>query len=154
NLVATMYEGAVEKVPTTLNLQPSSTYTWVDDALPSEVHTFTTSTQVVGAPPVVTTPPKPKGKTTSSQDLVGSQVPGSRATIAGAVTAAGHLTVSVAGKPVASLKPGRYTVAVVDRSTRAGFTLRKSGTSQVIAVTGPAFKGTHSVAVKLTAGKW
>src|SRR5215831_11634615 len=68
NLVATMYEGAMSKGPSTANFAPSATYSWIDDAFPSVVHTFSTSSEVVGTPPPTTTTktPTPRGKPVTS----------------------------------------------------------------------------------------
>jgi len=156
NLVATMYEGAMSKGPSTASFTPSATYSWIDDAFPSVVHTFSTSSEVVGTPPPTTTTKtsSPRGKPVTSKDVVGSQVASTVGTIAGSVNAAGRLTIAFKGKSVGSLKAGRYTIAVRDGSSKVGFSVRKSGQARSIAVTGPAFTGGHSVAVRLTAGRW
>jgi hypothetical protein len=90
----------------------------------------------------------------TSTDVVGSQVAKSVGTIAGSVNAAGRLTIVFKGKSVASLRAGRYQIAVKDTSSTVGFSVRKAGQARTIAVTGPRFVGRHSVSVKLTAGKW
>jgi hypothetical protein len=156
NLVATMYEGAMSKGPSTANFAPSATYAWIDDAFPSVVHTFSTSSEVVGTPPPTTTTktPTPRGKPVTSNDVVGSQVARTVGTIAGSVNAAGRLAIAFKGKSVGSLKAGRYTIAVKDTSSKVGFSLRKSGQARTIVVTQPSFLGRHSVSVKLTAGRW
>jgi hypothetical protein len=134
---------------------PNSTYTWHSDRNPAIVYTFRSSADVVGTAPATTTtstPSKPNAKPTS-QDVVGSEATPFRGTLAGAVTAAGRLTVSFRGKSVASLKAGRYTVAVNDKSSSDGFLLAKPN-RRPVPVTGTTFLGTRSLSVTLTAGKW
>jgi len=47
-----------------------------------------------------------------------------RGTLAGTVTPAGAVTLTVNGKPVTTLRAGRYTIQVADRSTKGGFTVQ------------------------------
>jgi hypothetical protein len=89
----------------------------------------------------------------TSQDIVGSAVLPFRGTLAGAVTAAGRLTLAYKGKSVSNLQAGRYKVAVDDRSSTNGFLLQKQKHAPV-SVTGGMFLGRRSIAVNLTAGRW
>ena len=43
SIVTSMSEGAVLKAIQSANFTPTSTYTWIDDAFPNVVHTFSTS---------------------------------------------------------------------------------------------------------------
>jgi hypothetical protein len=54
---------------------------------------------------------------------------------------------------VASLKAGKYRIAVTDRSANAGFVLGKLDRPSV-SITGSAFMGTRSASVRLTPGRW
>ena len=42
-----MSEGAVLKATQSANFMPTSTYTWIDDAFPNVVHTFSTSSEII-----------------------------------------------------------------------------------------------------------
>ncbi len=157
HLISNMTEAQGQKNPSGVVLEPSSTYTWFDDAIPAVVHTFTTSAQVEGSPPS----PGVSGGATSiaggtpvtSQDIVGSAIAPSRGTLSVALTATGKVRVVYHGKIVATLKAGKYKLAVTDRSSKSGLVLEKlPHTTRV--VTAPAFTGKHSATVTLTAGKW
>jgi hypothetical protein len=135
---------------------PNSTYTWRSDRNLATVYTFRASSDVVGT--------QPSGSGTSgagsgsnakptSQDITGSAIAPFRGTLTGAVSAAGRLTIAFKGRSVSSLKAGRYTVAVSDRSSTNGFLLQKPGRAAV-SVTGTMFVGRRSLSVTLTAGKW
>src|SRR5262249_60642427 len=88
-----------------------------------------------------------------SHDTLGSALLPFRGTLAGAVTAAGRLTLAYKGKSVSNLPAGRYRVAVDDRSSTNGFLLQKQKHAPV-SVTGGMFLGKRSLAVNLTAGRW
>jgi hypothetical protein len=134
---------------------PNSTYTWHIDRNQAVVYTFKASTVVVGTPSSSSSSPTSSGAhpKPTSQDLAGSAILPFRGTLTGAVSAAGTLTFAYKGKSVTSLKAGRYTIAVTDRSSTNGFLLEKINHAAV-SVTGMAFVGRHSVSVNLTAGKW
>ena len=144
------------KATQSANFTPTSTYTWIDDAFPNVVHTFSTSSDVIRVPPPVTTTTTsspPKGKAVASQDVVGSEVVPFRGTLTGGVSASGMLALAYNGKSVGSLKAGRYRIAVTDGSSTKGFVLQKTG-HKAIAVTGAAFMGKRTASMNLTAGKW
>jgi hypothetical protein len=134
---------------------PNSTYTWRNDANPAVVYTFKTSASVVGTPPGQALPgtSSGKGSTVSSQDPAGSAVLPFRGTLTGAVSASGTLTLAYKGKSVSSLKAGRYTIDVNDKSSTTGFMLQKVNHA-VMSITGMTFVGKRSATVRLTAGKW
>ena len=147
--------GETDHIEHVVHLLPNSTYTWSNDAFPSVIHTFQTSSIVVGTPPddaSKTGLASSKHTTVSSTSLVGSGVLPFRGTLTGAVSAAGRLTVAFKGKSIATLKPGEYKISVTDQSSTNGFLLQKI--KRVVTVTGPAFVGKRSASVKLTVGKW
>jgi hypothetical protein len=135
---------------------PNATYTWHSDRNEAVVYTFRASSDVVGTQ--TTASGSSSGSSGShakatSQDIVGSAILPFRGTLTGAVSAAGRLTIAYKGKSVASLRAGRYRVAVDDRSSTNGFVLQKPKHAAV-RVTGGMFLGKRSLAVTLTAGKW
>jgi hypothetical protein len=135
---------------------PNSTYTWHLDRSQSVVHTFRTSADVVGTDPAggsSSSSSSAKHPTPTSQDIAGSAILPFRGVLTGAVSAAGRLTFAYKGKSVATLKVGRYTVAVTDKSSTNGFMLQKIRHATV-SVTGKAFVGIRTASVNLTAGKW
>jgi hypothetical protein len=149
--------GETDHIEHLVHLLPSSTYTWSNDALPGVIHTFQTSSTVLGAPP----PDASKAglsssnhTTVSSTDLAGSEALPFRGTLIGAVNAAGRLTLSFKGKSVTSLKAGTYTIRFTDKSSTAGLVLQKLKHSATVSVSGPAFVGTHTKSLPLSAGKW
>lgn len=76
-----------------------------------------------------------------------------RGTLAGTVGASGAVTLTVNGKPVTTLRAGRYTVRVADRSTRGGFTIQPINKDPTT-ITGLVFVGSRAVTLTLTAGQW
>jgi hypothetical protein len=135
---------------------PSSTYTFRDDQHPATVWTFQTSASSVPASGTTTTtcascttPQTLTGPT----DVVGSQVVPHRGSLAGSVSSSGKLTLDFKGKPVTSLRSGGYAVTVVDKSPRGGFVLQGVHRAPVT-LTKPAFVGTRTVTLNLTAGQW
>jgi hypothetical protein len=144
------------KLSLVADLQPSSTYTWLDDANPDVVYTFETSGQIVGTTPPPAPSPTPRstpgaGGTESSQDPVGALA--SRGSLTAVVTSAGRATLSYRGTKARRLAEGRYTITVSDRSTRIGFALQQAG-HKTLTVTGAAFTGRRSRSLKLTSGTW
>jgi len=61
---------------------------------------------------------------------------------------------SAKGQKVKTLKPGRYTFVVTDRSASHSFVLEKSGGSFEKEITGVGFRGQKRLTVTLTKGKW
>src|SRR5262249_30268612 len=142
NIADDMLGGEVEKNTLYATFLPSTTYSWHIDRNAAVVHTFRTSADVLGTAPATpsTTPPTSSGPVAKSQDIVGSGILPFRGKLTGAVSAAGRLTLAFKGKSASKLKPGRYTVAVVDSSSTSGFMLQKAA-KQPMAVTGTAFVG-------------
>jgi plastocyanin len=62
------------------------------------------------------------------------------------------ITLTKGGKKVTTLKPGRYTFVVTDKSDDHNFHLKGPGIDRVI--TGLAFRGTKSVTLRLRAGAY
>jgi hypothetical protein len=156
NIANNLTEGELDNDTVNAYFQPNSTYTWRNRSAPGAVFTFVTSSDVQGtAPPVA----GPKGNeaanhtTVKSTDFVGSDILPQRGTITGSVSAAGRLSLAYQGKSVASLKAGRYTIAVTDRSSTSGFMVRKVRRAATT-VTGRTFVGKKSIKLDLTAGKW
>jgi hypothetical protein len=148
-------EGESDHVEYNANFLPNSTYVWSSDAVPGVFHTFVTSSDVVG-----TAPPRPAGGLTSgnhttvkSTDFVGSSILPQRGTVTAAVSAAGTLSLTYQGKSIASLKAGRYTISVTDKSSTSGFAVKKLRHATTT-ITGRTFIGKRSTKVELTAGKW
>jgi hypothetical protein len=139
------------------NFLPNSTYTWHIDRNQSVVYTFKASTDSVGGA-VATgsgSSSTSSGKTPkpTSQDITGSAVLPFRGTLTGGVSAAGTLTLAYKGKSVTSLKAGKYTIAVTDKSSSNGFMVEKVNHAAT-SVTGLAFVGKHTSTVQLTTGRW
>jgi hypothetical protein len=145
-------EGETDNVSYNAYLAPNSTYTWRSDAAPSVVYTFTTGPTVMGSPP--STGPLESSKHTvgTSTSFVGSAVATFRGKLTAVVTAGGKLSLAFDGKTAKSLRAGRYTVAVSDRSKTSGFMLLKAKRS--VDVSGVAWTGKRSLSVTLTAGSW
>ncbi|HEY3921576.1 MAG TPA: hypothetical protein VGL76_05620 [Gaiellaceae bacterium] len=148
-------EGESATVTTFVTFAPNATYTWSNDASPNVVHTFQTSSDVVGtAPPKAPNGLTASGHTTvSSSSLVGSAIVPFRGTITGSVSLTGKLTLSFGGKSVSSLTAGRYKFSVTDKSRSRGFLLQKNS-SGMVTVTGVSFVGKHADTVRLTKGNW
>lgn len=83
-----------------------------------------------------------------------SAVAGTTATRLAGTTGPGMtITVKKAGKKVATLRPGKYTITVSDKSSAHDFVLTGPGIRNKM-VTGLAFKGTKTVTVTLKRGKY
>lgn len=158
NVRNNLQDGEVMSTGFVADFLPSSTYTWVDEATtPAVTHTFVTSADVVGSPPI-TPSPVPSSSTmhtttVSTQDVVGSGLPAIRGTLTGTVSAAGTLTLAYAGKSVTSLKPGRYKLTVIDKSKASGFILEATN-RPAMTVTATRTFGTRTLTITLTAGRW
>jgi hypothetical protein len=147
-------EDVTQTVP--VFLQPSSTYTWRNDANRAVVYTFATSPDVVGTlppNPLVKLPTKnPPNAPSGNSDVVGSGIVPFRGTLRATLTSAGRLSLSLNGASISSLRHGRYRVVVVDRSGTRGLELQ--GPHHALTVTTVGFTGRRSASVNLTAGAW
>jgi hypothetical protein len=142
--------GAENRLPTLVHLLPVSTYTWIDSSTPAVVHRFSTSSQVVGAPPPA--PARPPG-TFSSEDIVGSGLHPSVGSLTATIAANGKVTLLQAGKSPRMLQPGRYSFVIVNHDPHSGFAIERMASHTVALARGP-FSGKRLVSVRLTAGKW
>jgi hypothetical protein len=148
-------EGESDHVEYNANFLPNSTYVWSSDAVPGVLHTFVTSSDVVGT----ANPRSPGGLTSGnhttvkSSDFVGSAILPQRGTLTASVSPAGTLSLAYKGKSIASLMAGRYTISVTDKSSTSGFAVQKLRHATTT-LTGRAFVGKRSETVQLTAGKW
>jgi hypothetical protein len=156
SIVDNMDEGELATNQYNAVLQPNSTYTWKDDdAVPPVTYTFTTTGDMLGAPPAQSgtngNSASNHGSAASTNPL-GSQVATSRGSLTASVSATGAVSLAYKGKSVKSVAPGKYTITVTDRSAKSGFMLQKGTHS--LNITSVAFVGKHSTTVTLTAGKW
>jgi len=76
-----------------------------------------------------------------------------RGTLTGTVGATGALTLKLDGKPVTSVKQGRYTVTISDHSPKNGFTIQHAGQDATTVSTVP-FVGKRSATLTLRPGQW
>lgn len=152
DLLSNLNEGGLESYTDHVTLQPSSTYTWTDDAISGVVNKFTTTADVLGTAPGAAVSPH-TGAPASSQDLVGSDVVRLLGTLTGSVSAAGTLTLAFGGKRPAKLAAGRYRIVVTDKSATAGFILARTGHAAK-QVTGVVYIGKRSLVLGLAAGRW
>jgi hypothetical protein len=141
-------------------LQPSSVYTVQDDFHPA-IRPVVFRTSATGSSTSdqvgVSSSAGKSGSNVTNSDIVGSELLPYRGALAAVVSAAGRPSLTRAGGPVssASLKAGRYTITVVDRSAKAGFALKKvTPSKRTLALTSAAFVGRRSFRVQLGAGRW
>ncbi len=119
----------------TATFQPSSTYVYQDDQNPTTIREVF-GTPGSGAGTVSPAAPQPVPGASSRAPARAARRPRTtssalpslpfRGTLAGTVGPTGKLTLTVKGKPVTSLKSGRYAIAVTDRSPKNGFTVQES----------------------------
>jgi len=157
SFVENMFYGENPSETFTAEFQPGSTYTWRNDEQPNAVFTFVTSstggsTSAGGATGSGATSSGSKvGK--PSTDIVGSAIVPLRGALDAIVYKNGKLSLTRNGKPVTSLKTGRYTFSVDDESSTKGFSLQLlKGKPQTI--TSKAYVGSHDVTVTLKPGRW
>ncbi|HZQ64063.1 MAG TPA: hypothetical protein VFA66_02395 [Gaiellaceae bacterium] len=153
DIFSDMTAGEVDYTSQEAYFRPNSTYTWVNHAFPGVVHTFVTTGEVEGT--VSPAPPASASmhSTVTSHDIVGSEVGPFRGRLTAAISSAGRLSLAFKGKSVATLKAGRYTIRLDDRSSTNGLYLRR-GKEKPVALATPTFVGRRSVQVRLTAGRW
>jgi hypothetical protein len=153
NLQTTLQDGDEDKELLRATFQPSAAYTAQD--LNQAAATRTTfGTQATGA---AASPAGPSssvsGSGSSQESLVGSAAVPFRGSLDAIVYKTGKLSLSRNGKPVASLKAGRYTFSVDDESKASGFTV-KSLRGKPVAVTTLPFVGSHDATLTLKQGRW
>ena len=160
--------GSSVQITTTVTFQPNSTYVYQDDlhtdirdvfGTPGSGATSSTSGGgSSGSSSGSTTSSSSTGGTSSStgsQSAIGTVIKSDpfRGALAGTVSSTGKLTLTRNGKAVATIKSGRYSIAVQDQTSKAGFTVQEIR-KQPVALTGVSFVGKHTVTVDLKAGQW
>jgi hypothetical protein len=150
NVATTLNDGDASQDVLNATFQASSTYAAQDNNQPSATHTtFTTTATAVGATSTTTTPTTTTSTGTKTTPTSSAKVVG---TITATVTAAGNVTLTYKKKIVTSLTPGAYTLSVVDKSKKAGFTIQGGGKKTV--VTTAAFVGKKPATITLKTGQW
>jgi hypothetical protein len=152
DLFTTMTAGCDSERLFTETFQPNATYVAQDLNQPSLTHaTFTTLAS--GASSAVTvTYGGGKGTAQQQSPLIGSL--SLMGTLHATVTANGALKLLSAGKTVSKLAAGRYKFAISDQDPKASFTILGPTYTAPRTLTAAGFKGTHSVILSLTSGKW
>jgi hypothetical protein len=163
NAYTTLQDGDEDKDELKETFQPNATYTAVDLNRPTVARlAFTTS----GANTTPDTPPSPyvpsasAGKPTVSVDPVGSAVKSlpTRGTLTATINAAGKLVLRYNGKPLGTLREGRYKTTVTDGSATAGLffnLLNKNGVPvSTLTASGVTFTGTRTATLTLKKGQW
>jgi hypothetical protein len=159
SLASTITGGCMADSVLTATFQPNSTYVAQDNNQPGATRTtFTT----LGAGTPVAPPPLSSSSSglSSSTDIVGSGLPVASptappvlGTLAGLVSRSGVSTLTLMGRPVSSLKAGRYRVAVTDNDPAAGLTVRQANGKAMLAPAVP-FTGKRVSTIQLKAGRW
>jgi hypothetical protein len=154
--ISSVFPGAELNDDDVATLQPSSTYVAQDENAPgSSRRVITTAASGSSVSLVSPSPGTSKGPSTGSPqpDIVGSGLLPYRGRLTAVVPAAGKPTLGLGGKAVTSLKAGKYDVAVVDRSRRAGLAVRRTG-GDAVSLTAWAFVGSRTTRVSLRRGRW
>jgi hypothetical protein len=76
-----------------------------------------------------------------------------RGTLVGTAGTLGRVTLSRHGRPVVSLKSGRYKVVIDDTTDGSGFVMERPNGAEIV-VTSVAFVGKRTKLVTLTPGRW
>jgi hypothetical protein len=141
-------------------LAANSTYTFGDDRQPGAGHVvFSTSSTASSSTSTGSSgggsASGSTGGSSSNSGVVGSSTGAGpfRGRLDGRVPATGKPTLTVGGRPVATLLKGRYSFAVVDRSSKGAFTVQQVS-KKAINLTSLAFVGKHTVTVALSTGRW
>jgi hypothetical protein len=137
-----------------VTLRPNSTYVYEDTRHP-DTPRVVFSTAATGSSADTSGASSGPGYVTSSGTVSNQSVIGTnafRGTLTGTV-AAGKLNLSRNGKPVSTLKTGRYRIAVDDRTASGGFALRRPK-GDTVQLTAPAFVGKRSTTLTLRPGRW
>jgi len=141
----------------TATLSPGATYVAQDMSQPSAsrrtIGVAATGSSSSLAPPPGSSTSSAQGSsdTNGSQGVVGSTV--LRGSLAGTVGASGAVRLTGGGKPVTTLRSGRYVLVVDDRSPRRGFALEALH-GRPVAVTSAGFVGTKRLVLTLQRGQW
>ena len=163
SVTTTMGNGDSDNALLDVTLQPSSTYTAVDNTQPALAH-FSFTTTATATPALATTtaatttttqakvPTGSSGTSLSQPPLTPAIIP-DRGTLAATVTAAGAVALTYRGKAVTTLRSGRYTIALTDESRRAGFVVQQLHGETTRLSTG-SFTGKRQSSIALTKGQW
>lgn len=138
----------------TETLLPGSTYVATDLRNPARYRAvFSTATSGSSSSLVTQMPSSAGGKGQSSHDLVGSAILSYRGVLNLTVGGNGAPALRAKGKVVHSIKAGRYDLAVVDTTARAGLAVRKPNRSVLTLTTG-GFVGKKTTRLALRPGAW
>jgi hypothetical protein len=130
-----------------------ATYTAQDLNQPSLTRT-TFSTQTSGTPLVPKTPyTATSGKGTTFGDLFGSAIKKLSGTLTGTLSAGGKPALTSKGRPVSTLKAGRYKFVITDRDPKHSFKIQ-AVKGKPTTLSGVRFVGKKSLTLRLTAGQW
>lgn len=76
-----------------------------------------------------------------------------RGTLVGTAGTLGRVTLSRRGRPVVSLKSGRYMIVINDSVSHSGFVMERPNGTEIV-VTSWAFVGKRTTTLALTPGRW
>jgi hypothetical protein len=136
-----------------MTFQPAATYTIVDAAHPAQPITLTTTATGSSSSLLPPVPASTASGSSSQNDLIGSGIVPFRGSLQATVVASAGATLKTGGKPLTSVKTGRYDIVVKDDSASAGFFVEKAG-HKAQALTGITFEGKRTAHLYLTVGKW
>jgi hypothetical protein len=156
NLETTLNDGDGSYDMLSGTFAPSSTYVAVDGNQPTVARAqFTTAASgtATGAAGGSGSSGSSTGSGSTGSSTGGASAGGTATvgTLSGTVGATGALKLTYKGKTVTTLKPGKYTVTVIDTSTHNGFLLHGKSTVTVSSV---PYVGKKSVVVDLKTGQW
>jgi hypothetical protein len=152
NIFTTMTAGCEQEKLFTATLAPNATYVAQDLNQPSLTRDAFTTLASGSSTPVAVTYGGGKGKVQQSEDLVGSGT--INGTLHASVSPQGKLVLLHGGKPISKLAAGRYKFMILDEDSKAGFVVLGPDDTAPTSLTPSAFKGTKSVTLRLTPGKW
>jgi hypothetical protein len=152
SIFSTATAGCQSDVTFPATFQASATYTAQDNNQPTVAHgSFTTlATGTPTIPPATTA----SGKGIPSTDYLGSGLKQVKGTLKGIVSSSGAPTLTLKGKPVSTLKPGRYAFSITDQSPKASFGVLGPTSTTRDALTGVKFVGNRTQTLVLKAGRW
>jgi hypothetical protein len=158
-LSTTLGDGSADHAMLQGAFQPSGTYVAQDMTPGSSAKiTFTTTATSASTAPVAPASGSgaSTGQATTTTTVTAPASTGDlplRGALTATLTAGGKVALSSTGKPVGSLRAGKYGITIVDRSRTSGFVLQKLHRSST-ALTTAAFTGRKTLTVTLTKGSW
>src|SRR5205823_1643347 len=133
NLSTSLNDGDASQDTLQATFQANSTYVAVDQVNPATRLSFGTSSTQVGAVGGATTSggSNSGGTTTTAKSGPGSgDVIGN---LVGSITAGGKVTLTYKGKTVGTIGPGKYAIAVIDKSKTVGLYIQQlSGATTIV----------------------